>query len=595
MKIKGKLTLAFFIIIFFFTVVSCITILISFSNNAIITNSKETILNNTLKAVELQTDILRIQKLFTDISLTRGKTEFDDGLQKTKLVLSSALTKISELTEAPENTDNKEKLENIKSLLEKYYDIGIEMANAYMDGGSEVGNPLKDNFDSRSIQLNLKIKQIVDFYKDEKLIGSFNTIINQLDITFWITLISIILIIIITVIITTVISNSLSGRIQDISNITGKMAGKDFTHRALIKTKDEIGKLSKDLNESLDHIKMSIENTQDVSAKNKNISNIFSQKTIKTIDSISQIASNIHNMNDQFQFLTDSINTSSSSIEEISAVISSLFNQISNQADAVSIASSSVEEMNASINNVTNITLERREAVNELKMITSRGEEKVETTNRIISDISKEIGNMQDMINIIDDISTQTNMLAMNAAIEAAHAGDFGRGFAVVADEITKLADSTGENSHRISDSLSGVIEKIELGLKSSNESGEAFSIISNQVKKVVNTFDEISASTEELVKGSMEILKVSQNLLNITDEIKSGSSEINNGVNEINKSMISIKDITNENNSKMNEIKIKIEIIDSDMSRISELVNENTKNADMLNEVLQSFKTEED
>ena len=117
MKIKGKLLSAFLIITIFFTIISAVTIFISITNNSIITNSKETILNNTIKAVELQTDIIQIQQLFTDISVIRGKTEYDDGLTKAESVYNSAMYKIDHFMQIPENSVNIEKMETIKELL----------------------------------------------------------------------------------------------------------------------------------------------------------------------------------------------------------------------------------------------------------------------------------------------------------------------------------------------------------------------------------------------------------------------------------------------------------------------------------------------
>ncbi len=595
MKLKGKLLSAFLTIIGFFTIVSVITIFISISNNSIITNTKEIILENTISAIKLQKDIIQIQQWFSDISATRGMPGYDDGLIKAEEYFNSANSIIENLMEAPENADKKDKIEFIKYSLSIYYELGTAMANAYIKGGPDLGNLLMDDFDKKSIQLNLKIQEFVDFYKDELLIGSFDKIITQLDITFWIISIPIIVIIIFAVFISTGISNSLSDKIQKIAETAHKMANRDLTGKNIINTKDEIGKLSKDINESIDMFKRSIKKTQEISNKNKNITTIFSEKISKTHNSIYQISENINNVNEQFQVLTNSINTSSSSIEEISSVVGNLSNQITNQASAVEQTSASIEEMSASINNVSKITKQRKKAVVELRSVTLNGSDKVDTTNQIISDIARKIDDMQEMITIINAISSQTNLLAMNAAIEAAHAGEFGKGFAVVADEITKLADSTSSNAGNIAESLNDIIEKIQLGLSSSEESGEAFLIINKQVDEVVNTFDEISTSSEELLNGSLEILNATTNLLNITEEIKNGSSEIKAGVDEINSSMTSIKEITNENNNKMKVINSKTDIINSDMSKISDLVQENINNVDTLNEELLDFKTDED
>ncbi len=594
MKLKGKLLSAFSSIIICFTIISIITIFISLSNNSIITNTKETILNNTLSAIDLRKDIIQIQQWLSDISATQGRPGYDDGFIKAEEHFTSANQIIENLVGAPENTNKKNELEAIKSLLLQYYELGTEMANAYIEGGPEFGNPLMTNFDEKSNNLNEKVQKFVDFYKNDLLIGSFNTIIGQLDITFWVILFSIIIIIILAAIISSVFANSLSNRIKQIAYAADKMANRDLTHRISINTNDEIGKLAKDINESMDIIEQSIQTTQVSSTKNRDITTIFSERISKILYAISQISININNMNKQFQVLTDSINTSSTSVEQISSSVNNLFNQVSNQSAAVAQTSASIEEMNSSIKNVANITKQRKEAVENLKLITINGGEKVDTTNQLISEISKKIDDMQEMILIINNVSLQTNLLAMNAAVEAAHAGEYGKGFAVVADEITKLAESTGLNASNISESLNEIIERIKQSLTSSQESGDAFSTINKQVNEVVNTFDEISLSSEELLNGSNEILNTTTNLLNITEEIKNGSSEIKAGIDGINNSMASIKDITNDNNKNMNNINNKTIEVDSNMSDISDLAQENILNVETLNKELLKFKTDQ-
>lgn len=140
----------------------------------------------------------------------------------------------------------------------------------------------------------------------------------------------------------------------------------------------------------------------------------------------------------QFNGLSDSINTTSESSDIISSNIDSLTRQIEDQAAAVSQTSTSLEELSATINNVSGIASKNQNESRNLLETAKEGGERIEQTKNIVSDISKHASDMHEILEIINNISSQTNLLAMNASIEAAHAGEYGKGFAVVADEIRK-------------------------------------------------------------------------------------------------------------------------------------------------------------
>ena len=173
----------------------------------------------------------------------------------------------------------------------------------------------------------------------------------------------------------------------------------------------------------------------------------------------------------------------------------------------VETTSSSVEQLIANINSISSNTTSQIAAVDELVSSSRSGEEEMDASIESINLIDRSSSDMLEMAQIIMSIAERTNILSMNAAIEAAHAGESGKGFAVVADEIRKLAEETGKNSKNISDRLSENIEAIKETAVMSNRAGDAFRRISDGIRKVSYIFHEVIAGVDEMSNGTDDIL----------------------------------------------------------------------------------------
>jgi methyl-accepting chemotaxis protein len=244
--------------------------------------------------------------------------------------------------------------------------------------------------------------------------------------------------------------------------------------------------------------------------------------------------------------LHDQINEVSSTIEEITANVQRFNELVEKQDDALTQTNSAVEKMSSSVKNVTTVTSEKMKAAEKLQDIIAQGGESVTTTSRAIDEVTTAINAVADVIKIIDDIATQTNLLSMNAAIEAAHAGDLGKGFAVVAGEVRKLAESTTSNSKAIAESLKNIIKQIHEAKKAGEGAGIVFQNIQNEVGSFVEAFSEISHSTIELSSETTQIFSTMDELKHVSAEISSGSKEIAVGSNHISKAILQTKDYSN-------------------------------------------------
>ena len=254
-------------------------------------------------------------------------------------------------------------------------------------------------------------------------------------------------------------------------------------------------------------------------------------------------------------------------------------------------ATASVTEMTASINNVAGITESKKKSTELLVTTANKGGEKLEITNNVIQDVASRVGDIQEMMEIINGIASQTNLLSMNAAIEAAHAGDAGKGFAVVADEIRKLAETTGDNAKNISTVINEITENIASALQAGSVTQQAFNAISSEVTTTEKAFNEIFASTKELAVGGEEILKAMTSLTEVSENIKTGTDEMKEGSLLVSKAMTNVEQISSTVTNGMEEVALGIEEISRAVNDINEMTQQMGENSDTLDGVIKQFK----
>jgi methyl-accepting chemotaxis protein len=381
---------------------------------------------------------------------------------------------------------------------------------------------------------------------------------------------------------------TVSETLRDISEGEG-----DLTKRISTYGKDEVGDLSRYFNLTLEKIKNLVLLIKKQSTVLSDIGHDLSSNMTETAAAINQITANIHSIKGRVINQSASVTQTNATMEQVITNINKLNNHIENQSNNISQASSAIEEMVANINSVTSTLISNTNNVSTLKEASEVGRNGLQDVASDIQEISRESEGLLEINAVMENIASQTNLLSMNAAIEAAHAGEAGKGFAVVADEIRKLAESSSEQSKTIGTVLKKISESISKITKSTENVLTKFEAIDSGVKTVSQQEENIRNSMEEQGEGSKQVLQSVGGLNELTQLVKSGSEEMLSGSKEVMTESQNLEKATQEITGGMNEMSSGAEQINVAVHNVSEMTVKNREAIDALIKEVSRFKVD--
>ena len=361
----------------------------------------------------------------------------------------------------------------------------------------------------------------------------------------------------------------------------------DLTVRLPITGNDEITNLSIYFNQTIEKIGASIKAVGNDAERMEEIGTELSSNMTETASSVHEISSNIESVKNQALTQAKSVTETATTIEEITRTIKQLNASIENQTASVAQSSSSIEEMVANIKSITG-TLEKSDVlINELGTATADGKETLTKSNTVTNKIAEESGSLMEASSVIQHIASQTNLLAMNAAIEAAHAGEAGKGFAVVADEIRKLAEDSATQGKTITSTLKLLSGEID-GLSSSSKIVETkFNAIFNLAEEVKEMSHRLTEAMKEQENGSREVLTAIKEINMVTSEVQQGSAEMLKGSEGVAKEMEKLDGLTRVITDSMNEMAAGATQISNAMQEVAGITQKNKMSiSSLVNEV---------
>ncbi len=361
--------------------------------------------------------------------------------------------------------------------------------------------------------------------------------------------------ILIGVVVSVLFTRSITGKIDNMIPVIDALSDGNLSLRMSVTSKDEMGQMSKSYNTAVDRLSDMLSVTKQSSEQMGLISEELGQNMMETAASMNQISSNINRLNGQCDVHSASITETDRVISEMQSRAVSLSDMVNEQSSVVTETSAAVEELLSNIKSVSKILNNNSDSIDELVKASESGKEGIAKLSEIAGGIENNSSSLLETIDVIQNIASQTNLLSMNAAIEAAHAGDAGKGFAVVAEEIRKLAEDSSTEGKSISEALKKLKEEISTIASLSTMSDRQFDDISRLLESVRNQEYEIKCSMQEQDEGSSVILESVQMMNNISQEVKTGSDVMIEGCRNVSGTMEQLKKLTFEMHASMNEM----------------------------------------
>ena len=365
----------------------------------------------------------------------------------------------------------------------------------------------------------------------------------------------------------------------------------DLTVRLPVGGNDEITDMSEYFNKTIDKIGTSIRTVGINSHTMEEIGNELASNMTETASAVNQISTNIDGVKQQALTQAASVTETAATVEEIVRTIKQLNTSIENQASSVARSSASVEQMVANIASISQTLGKTDSVIGNLTTATGDGKATLVTSNTVTQKIAEESGSLMEASNVIQHIASQTNLLAMNAAIEAAHAGEAGKGFAVVADEIRKLAEESSMQGKTITSTLKNLSGEIEMLSSSSKTVEEKFNTIFNFAEQVKEMSNSVTEAMREQENGSREVLTAIKDINMITAEVQAGSEEMLKGGESVAEEMRKLDELTRNITDNMTEMASGAVQINNAIQEVNEITQKNKHSIESLALEVAKFK----
>jgi methyl-accepting chemotaxis protein len=376
--------------------------------------------------------------------------------------------------------------------------------------------------------------------------------------------------------------------LKDISEGEG-----DLTRRIVNNSRDEVGDLSRYFNLTLDKIKDLVVSIKREAGVLSDIGSNLASNMSETAAAVNEINANIQSIKGRAINQSASVSETHATMEQVTVSINKLNGHIENQSANISKASSAIEEMVANVQSVTATLVKNAGNVKTLRNVSEEGRAGLQGVAAEIHEIARESEGLLEINSVMENIASQTNLLSMNAAIEAAHAGDVGRGFAVVADEIRKLAESSGEQSKTIGTVLKKMKESVDNISHSTEDVLKKFMAIESNVRVVAEQEDNIRGAMEEQGAGSRQILEGIEEVNQITRHVKGESGEMLDGAREVIEESDNLEKVTQEITLGMNEMAAGAEQINAAVNEVNDISVRNREGIAALIKEVSRFKVE--
>lgn len=365
----------------------------------------------------------------------------------------------------------------------------------------------------------------------------------------------------------------------------------DLTVRLSVAGNDEVSELSKYFNQTIEKIADSVKSVGKSAAAMQHVGDELASNMTETASAVYEISANISGIKKQMLSHAASVVAVGSSLQVMSNTIEKVDGHIAVQIQSVEDSSQAVNLMVSNIHSVTDTVGNNLQTLEELNQATDQGKRIIAETVDLSKAVAESSEILLDTSTVIQNIAAQTNLLAMNAAIEAAHAGETGKGFAVVAGEIRKLAEESSMQGKNITLILNGLKEKIAKVNEAALSAEDRFDVIFTLADKTRDQEQHIMGAMQEQNNGSEQIVQAMGHIKTMTQEVKRSSQEMLSNSNLVSEEMRRLGEMSDTIANSMNEMASGTTQISNAVQEVSNISQINKENIKTLAEEVAKFK----
>ena len=365
----------------------------------------------------------------------------------------------------------------------------------------------------------------------------------------------------------------------------------DLTQRTGIGGKDEVGTIARIYDDAMDDFAAVLSEVRKANIASGELGIELASSVEESSAATEEIEATMTAMSERGRTLADVVAQSADAAEGVRGSVAGFNGLIDRQSAALARSSSAIEEMLASINSIGQGAEGKLDLSRESAAHARRGDAAMRETAKAVSEIDDRTSAMLDTVRVINDIAQRTNLLAMNAAIEAAHAGAYGRGFSVVADEIRKLSLTTATNAKTVSVALRDIAERVNATANRNSDTSVLFGEIIERTVQVERGMEETLSGLKELSVGGGQIIEALTELRETGRSVSEAGMGIASRMDVIDGALGEAGRVSMENSLAIGEASSGLVQVNAKMGGLASMSERNSRAIATLEEKLSRFK----